>query len=67
MSEHENYRDARTGQYVTDEYAKENPDTTVKESEFEGVPLAETPAIEVPLQSPPEVEDAEDSDPDSDR
>ena len=26
-----NYRDAKTGQYVTENYAKRHPDTTVKE------------------------------------
>lgn len=25
------YRDAKTGEFVTEEYAKANPDTTVKE------------------------------------
>lgn len=64
MSEHENYRDARTGQYVTDEYAKENPDTTVKESEFEGVqvPLDSAPAIELPLTTETEVSENDQSD-----
>lgn len=27
------YRDARTGQYVSEEYAKKNPNTTVKETD----------------------------------
>jgi hypothetical protein len=27
------YRDATTGEYVTEEYAKEHPDTTVAETE----------------------------------
>lgn len=26
-----NYRDAETGEFVTEEYAKENPKTTVRE------------------------------------
>lgn len=32
MTEDEQYRDAVTGQYVTEEYAEENPDTTVAET-----------------------------------
>jgi hypothetical protein len=39
----ERYRDARTGHYVTKEYAEENPDTTVKETLVLKVPKVKPP------------------------
>jgi len=32
------YRDAGTGQYVSEEYAKKNPKTTVKETDKKSTP-----------------------------
>jgi hypothetical protein len=37
------YRDAGTGEYVTPEYAKEHPDTTVREEVKPHAPAPEPP------------------------
>lgn len=36
------YRDAETGHYVTEDYAKKNPKTTVKETDKKPVPKTKT-------------------------
>lgn len=46
MSYHKVYRSAKTGEFVTDEYAAENPDTTVVESIPSGY-IRHTPTLTV--------------------
>lgn len=47
MTDEVKYRDAVTGEYVTEDYAKANPETTVAETD-EGEPWEPAPPLTEP-------------------